>query len=78
MSDLLPTITGYIKYLSDKAYGKPAQTRSLPLKEKKLKAEIALKESQGGAAPPQDRGSRPASIFPSRKSSWTTSGSSCS
>lgn len=47
MFDLLPTITDYIKYLSDKAYGKSRSDKELALKEKKLKAEIALKESQG-------------------------------
>lgn len=47
MFDLLPTVTDYIKYLSDKAYGKSRSDKELALKEKKLKAEIALKESQG-------------------------------
>ena len=42
MFDLLPTITDYIKYLSDKAYGKSRSDKELALKEKKLKAEIAL------------------------------------
>lgn len=45
--DLVPTIQSYIKYLSDKAYGKEHSERELELKEQKLKAEIALKESQG-------------------------------
>ena len=33
--------------MSDKAYGKSRSDKELALKEKKLKAEIALKESQG-------------------------------
>ena len=40
--DLVPTIQQYVKYLSDKAYGK-----ELELREQKMKADIALKESQG-------------------------------
>lgn len=45
--DMIPTIQSYIKYLSDKAYGKEHSEKELELKEQKLKAEIALKESQG-------------------------------
>lgn len=45
--DLVPTIQSYIKYLSDKAYGKAKSETEAELKEKKLKADIALKESQG-------------------------------
>lgn len=45
--DLVPTIQSYIKYLSDKAYGKNRNEKELELREQKLKAEIALKESQG-------------------------------
>lgn len=45
--DLVPTIQSYIKYLSDKAYGKAKSETEAQLKEKKLKADIALKESQG-------------------------------
>ena len=45
--DLVPTIQNYIKYLSDKAYGKAKSETEAELKEKKLKADIALKESQG-------------------------------
>lgn len=44
--DLIPTIQAYIKYLSDKAYGREAKLSETELKEKKLQAEIALKESQ--------------------------------
>ncbi len=45
--DLAPTIQKYVKYLSDKAYGRSRSERELELKEQKLEAEIALKESQG-------------------------------
>ena len=46
--DLVPTIQGYIKYLSDKAYGKAHRTdKEVELREKKMEADIALKESQG-------------------------------
>lgn len=41
------TIQAYIQYLSDKAYGRTQNDREAALKEQKLKAEIALKESQG-------------------------------
>ena len=45
--DLVPTIQKYIKYLSDKAYGKSKSETEAQLKEQKLRADIALKESQG-------------------------------
>ena len=45
--ELVPTIKTYIQYLSDKAYGKSKSEREAELKEQKLQAEIALKESQG-------------------------------
>ena len=45
--ELAPTIQRYIKYLSDKAYGKSKSEKEIELKEQKLQAEIALKESQG-------------------------------
>ena len=46
--DLFPTIQKYIAYLSDKAYGKAHRTdKEIELKEQKMAAEIALKESQG-------------------------------
>ncbi|PKM72837.1 MAG: hypothetical protein CVU91_07360 [Firmicutes bacterium HGW-Firmicutes-16] len=45
--DLVPTIQAYIKFLSDKAYGKAHSDQESTLKEEKLKAEIALKQSQG-------------------------------
>ena len=45
--ELAPTIQRYIKYLSDKAYGKSRSEKEMELKEQKLQAEIALKESQG-------------------------------
>ena len=41
------TIQRYTKYLSDKAYGKSKSDTEVQLKEQKLRAEIALKESQG-------------------------------
>ena len=45
--DLVPTIQRYVQYLSDKAYGKNRSEKELELKEQKMLAEIALKESQG-------------------------------
>ena len=45
--ELASTIQRYIKYLSDKAYGKSRSEKEMELKEQKLQAEIALKESQG-------------------------------
>ena len=44
--DLVPTIQRYVQYLSDKAYGKNRSEKELELKEQKLNAEVALKESQ--------------------------------
>jgi phage terminase Nu1 subunit (DNA packaging protein) len=44
--DLIPTIQNYVKYLSDKAYGKTRSEKELELREQKLMAEVALKESQ--------------------------------
>lgn len=46
--DLLPTVQRYIKYLSDKAYGKAHRTdKEIELRERKMEADLALKESQG-------------------------------
>ena len=45
--ELVPTIKTYIQYLSKKAYGKSKSEKEAELKEQKLQAEIALKESQG-------------------------------
>lgn len=45
--ELAPTIQKYIKYLSDKAYGKSKSEKEMELREAKLQAEVALKESQG-------------------------------
>lgn len=45
--DLVPTIQKYVQYLSDKAYGKNRSEKENELREQKMKAEIALKESQG-------------------------------
>ena len=44
--DLVPTIQKYVKYLSDKAYGKSRSEKEMELREQKLQAEVALKESQ--------------------------------
>ena len=44
--DLVPTIQNYVRYLSEKAYGKKHSDRETELREQKLQAEIALKESQ--------------------------------
>ena len=45
--ELVPTIQKYIAYLSDKAYSKTRSEKENELREQKMKAEIALKESQG-------------------------------
>lgn len=45
--NLVETLRTYIQYLSDKAYGKAKSEKEAELKEQKLQAEIALKESQG-------------------------------
>lgn len=45
--DLIATVQKYIKYLSDKAYGKSRTEKEMELREKKMEADIALKESQG-------------------------------
>lgn len=45
--ELAPTIQKYVKYLSDKAYGKERSEAEAKLKEQKLRADVALKESQG-------------------------------
>lgn len=45
--ELVPTIKKYIRYLSDKAYGKGKSEKEAELRQQKLEAEIALKESQG-------------------------------
>lgn len=45
--DLLENVHIYIKYLSDRAAGKDRTEGEARLKEQKLRAEIALKESQG-------------------------------
>lgn len=41
------TIQKYIRFLSNKAYGKASNDTEIQLKQQKLRAEIALKESQG-------------------------------
>lgn len=41
------TIKAYIQYLSKKAYGKGKSEKEIELRQQKLEAEIALKESQG-------------------------------
>ncbi|MCD8366330.1 MAG: hypothetical protein LUC83_11170 [Clostridiales bacterium] len=46
--DLYSTIQQYVQYLSDRAYGKAHRTdKEIELREQKLEADIALKESQG-------------------------------
>ena len=45
--ELVATIQAYTKYLADKAYGREQSDREAELKEQKMKADIALKESQG-------------------------------
>lgn len=45
--ELVPTIRTYIQYLSDKAYGREISDKEAELKNQKLQADIALKESQG-------------------------------
>lgn len=45
--ETVPTTQKYIKYLSDKAYGRERSNKEAELKEQKLRAEVALKESQG-------------------------------
>ncbi len=45
--ELVPTIQAYTKYLSEKAYGKNNSEKEAELRQQKLTAEIALKESQG-------------------------------
>lgn len=44
--EFAPTIQRYVKYLSDKAYGKSRSEKEMELREQKLQAEVALKESQ--------------------------------
>lgn len=46
--ELVPTIQKYVQYLQEKAYGKRGPSeKEADLREQKMKAEIALKESQG-------------------------------
>lgn len=45
--ELARTIQKYVKYLSDKANGRARSDAEAQLREQKLKADIALKESQG-------------------------------
>ena len=45
--ELYSTVQRYVKYLSDKAYGREKAETETKLKEQKLRAEVALKESQG-------------------------------
>ena len=44
--DLVPTIQRYVKYLSEKAYGKSHSEAENELKRQKLEKEIELKEMQ--------------------------------
>lgn len=45
--ELASTIQKYVRYLSNKAYGKERSEAEAKLKEQKLRADVALKESQG-------------------------------
>lgn len=48
--DLLPTIQTYIKYLSDKAYGREEKKSKTELEEQKLKAEADWKQNKAKMA----------------------------
>lgn len=45
--DLVPTVQRYVRHLLEKSKGKQRTYKEVELKEQKLEAEIALKESQG-------------------------------
>lgn len=46
--DLVATIQAYVRYLSERAHGKSKRTdKEMELREQKMEADIALKESQG-------------------------------
>ena len=45
--ETIPTIQRYVKYLSDKAYGKNRSAKEMELREQKMEADIELKRSQG-------------------------------
>ena len=45
--ETVPTIKKYIQFLSDRSRGRDRTNKELELKEQKLRAEVALKESQG-------------------------------
>lgn len=45
--ETIPTIQKYVEYLENKAYGRKRSDTEAELKEQKLRAEVALKESQG-------------------------------
>lgn len=45
--ELTSTVRQYIRYLSEKATGRARTNKEAELKEQKLRAEVALKESQG-------------------------------
>lgn len=48
--DLLPTIQAYIKYLSDKAYGREQKQSVADLEQQKLQAEVDMKRAKAEAA----------------------------
>lgn len=48
--DLLPTIQAYIRYLSDKAYGREEKKSKADLEEQKLRAEADIKQSKAKIA----------------------------
>lgn len=48
--DLMPTIMTYIRYLSDKAYGREKKQVAVELEEQKLRAEVEIKKAKAEAA----------------------------
>lgn len=48
--DLLPTIQAYIKYLSDKAYGREKKESVADLEKNKLQADVEIKQSKAKIA----------------------------
>lgn len=48
--DLLPTIQAYIKYLSDKAYGREKKQTAEELEQQKLQADVDMKKARAAVA----------------------------
>lgn len=48
--DLMPTVMLYIRYLSDKAYGREQKQNVADLEEEKLRAEVAIKKAKSESA----------------------------